>query len=184
MIYQVLATALLSQALIIPSDITSDGVYQVLIRDDGTEEHTKIADITARSSTEAPTTPLAKILQSRQDYITTWCGCGFNMNTNNCDAAVADMRNQLGGSSTVRARLSYYSIRGAVVAFACNRSGSDQKMDGQTYGQALSIITNRCGRYIAGSVSVTGSNFILGYMRYSSGTDFCGTSTQSSRSSC
>ena len=89
----------LAQAFTIPSG-TEDGVYAVLTRDDGTDVHTKISDVPEAKRNPTGVTPYNEVtnLEKRQnDRI--WCGCGFNMNSGNCDAAVADLKSQMSTKS-------------------------------------------------------------------------------------
>jgi hypothetical protein len=196
-VYQTLAMALLSQALIIPSDITADGVYQVVARDDGSEVHTKIADVPDLSNiTLTQNSALDVAAQSSSQEVDNvlngrsngqnWCGCGYNMNTGDCDAAVADLKHQFGSINKVGPYLSFYSIRGGVVAFVCNTySGSSFYTSGDTLGREFAAITNACGRYIAGSRDMgTSAPTIVGYMRYRNGLDFCRDSTSSPSNHC
>lgn len=85
----------LATAFVIPSD-SQEGVYAVLTRDDGTEVHTKIAEAAEEKRDPTGITPYNQVrgLEKRQnDRI--WCGCGFGMNSGNCDAAVADLKSQM-----------------------------------------------------------------------------------------
>ncbi|KAI9162987.1 insecticidal toxin complex protein [Paramyrothecium foliicola] len=53
-----------------------------------------------------------------------FCGCGFNLNHGDCDAAVADLKEQVSRAGTLwlGGGLCWYSIRGAAVAFICNHN--------------------------------------------------------------
>jgi hypothetical protein len=179
-IFQILAAAALSQALIIPKDITADGVYQVTTKVDGTEVHTKIANTT---SLDAVTVSALE----RRGNGQTWCGCGIQMDQGSCDAAVADIENQFGNGNNVNSGQSFYSIRGSVVAFVCNRSSATYNSDGSFFALVASDITNTCGRYVPGSRDEGSNQFgqvIYGYMNYQNGLDFCHDSTNSGQSSC
>ena len=86
-----LALVASTQAWVIPKG-TTDGIYAVAVGDDGVEVHTKIAE----ASSELPfNVSDANPLDRRGDG-RIWCGCGFNLNPGNCDAAVADLKSQLG----------------------------------------------------------------------------------------
>jgi hypothetical protein len=196
-ICQLLTTALLSQALRIPSDITADGVYQVITRDDGSEVHTRVANVTDLGSTaEAQALALEVAAQTSSlddDKVLNgrgigqiWCGCGFDLNPGNCDAAVDDLKGQFGSYGVVNSGLSYYAIRSDVVAFVCNRSPSSFATAGETIARILASITDNCGRYIAGSKDMgvfDATPVIAGYMRYN-GQDFCSDSTTSPVDRC
>jgi hypothetical protein len=97
-IYQALAAATLGQSLIIPSDITANGVYKVVTHDDGTEVHTKIADVGSNAFSTSAVDEHDVLKRSSAGQI--WCGCGYNMNPGNCDAAVQELKNQLGNSKS------------------------------------------------------------------------------------
>ncbi|KAH7371950.1 hypothetical protein BKA66DRAFT_572518 [Pyrenochaeta sp. MPI-SDFR-AT-0127] len=177
-----LALAASAQAWVIPEGST-DGSYSVTINENGVETHTKLAESDAEILYLNESDLSSDALQRRgRDQV--WCGCGFNMNPGNCDAAVADLKNQL--SNLIPSGTAFYSIRGDVVAFACNRGSSNWIMNGNAYGEQLVHITNLCGRYIAGSRQAGEDNraLIVGYMRYSNGADFCGASTSSPANHC
>jgi hypothetical protein len=121
-------------------------------------------------------------LSKRDDRV--FCGCGFNMNKGDCDAAVANLKDQFGSGNTVPADLSWYAISGSVVAFMCNYGGEGpQWMSSAGFAGALEFITQECGEYIAGSIGDTGI-YSNGYMRYSDGLNFCANALASPASSC
>ncbi|KAF2124887.1 hypothetical protein P153DRAFT_435093 [Dothidotthia symphoricarpi CBS 119687] len=175
-----LSLCALTQALVIPTG-TTQGLYEVSTLDDGTEVHTKLADY---SETEVTPVSEASPLERRQNG-RMWCGCGFTLNHGDCDAAVADLKSQF-RPSLINGGKSFYSIRGSVVAFACNRSQTDWLLLPQTFTDAASAITGSCGWYIAGTTERGDANnaLILGYMRYQNGLDFCGASTSSPANRC
>jgi hypothetical protein len=177
-VYQVLATVASSQAFIIPANNT-EGVYKVVTAD-GSEVHTRTANIGDHSNASLDSIHAP----DRRDNGQYWCGCGLNMNTGNCDAAVSNLKNQLDSYGAIPAGQSYYSIRGDVVAFACNRDPNNpsQPWDGYYFGTVTVGITSQCGNYIAGSYQAF--NTIFGYMRYSNGINFCADSTNSPSNRC
>ena len=82
---------------------TQDGVYTVDTLEDSTEVHTKIASAADidRSIPESALdiSPAPKSELETRGAHRIWCGCGFDMNRGDCDAAVADLKRQ-----TVRIR--------------------------------------------------------------------------------
>jgi hypothetical protein len=169
LIYQGLAAAILSQALIIPTDITADGVYAAVNKADGTEVHTKVVDVTDNGNIHA----LDRRFSSQY-----FCGCGYYMNHDNCDAAVQDLRNQFGGGSKSQPGLSFYSIRGDIVAFACSREATTAyQWTSDDIARSYTGVTARCGFYVAGTLQIFDTFF--GYMQYSNGIDFCRDSSNS-----
>jgi hypothetical protein len=86
--------ATLAQAFIIPEG-TAEGVYAVFTADDGTEVHTKIAKRDPTGMT--PIKEVHTLRRRQNDRI--WCGCGFNMDPGNCDAAVQALKDQLSEQS-------------------------------------------------------------------------------------
>lgn len=106
------------------------------------------------------------------------------MNPGNCDGAVADLKAQMPGA--IGPFLAWFSIRNDVVAFACNRGGDSAFAYVPSYTTALERITAACGRYIAGSYhwGDNGYPYIVGYMRYHNGLDFCAASTTSPADRC
>jgi hypothetical protein len=77
---------------------TQDGVYTVDTLEDGTEVHTKIASAADidRSIPESllDISPVPKSELETRGAHRIWCGCGFDMNRGDCDAAVADLKRQ------------------------------------------------------------------------------------------
>jgi hypothetical protein len=177
-IYQILvAAATLSQALIIPSDISDDGVYKVITKTDGTEVHTKVAGVSARSEITS-----IRSLHRRASSEYTWCGCGTVLDPARCDDANADLQRQLVQYGAIGPGLSYYSIRGNVVAFACSRDSVPIRWGGRQIETNNWHITQSCGPYTAGTLQIGNSYF--GYMRYANGVDFCRDSDRYTRHTC
>ena len=92
-----LALAASTSAWKIPQG-TEDGVYKVETLPDGTTTHTKIIDAADidRNQPLVPGISLAPDgVLSKRSPGQVWCGCGYNMNSGDCDAAVADLKTQL-----------------------------------------------------------------------------------------
>jgi len=193
-----------------------DGVYQSYEDDAGLEVHMQLSnsvndrDLPLLSWTHDPSTatsnsstsPLAQhpfdSLEKRNDCSPidsneqVFCGCSFPVNHANCDAAVADLKNQVGPHGVqFTKQMSYYSIRNNVVAFICcfHPTGwSEVTVDLIT--KAAASITDRCGWYIAGThiVALGGSadvfGYDIGYMQYTSGLDFCAHARNSGQNCC
>ncbi|KFZ17813.1 hypothetical protein V501_01556 [Pseudogymnoascus sp. VKM F-4519 (FW-2642)] len=181
------AMATVAQAFVVPSG-TANGVYAVTISEDGKEVHTKISDSTNIQSIQPDDVTTVNKLGDleRRGNGRIWCGCGFNMDPGNCDAAVESLVAQM-GPSIVNPGLSYYSIHDNVVAFACNRNPSTGwLLIGDQYRDALARITGSCGRYIAGATQFgdDGKELISGYARWREGDDFCASSTSSPANRC
>jgi hypothetical protein len=175
-IFQASATAGLGQALIIPADIAADGIYQVVSKADGTEVHTKIANVTYDGNNYLDNVRALDRRFSGQ----LWCRCDQQLDNRNCDAAVADMTNAM-SSGPVLPGLSFYSIRGDVLAFACNR-GEEPFPAYDGFRDFVQHIVDNCGSYVAGSSQLVET--IMGYMQYQNGRDFCAASTTSLHSHC
>lgn len=77
---------------------TEDGIYQVDELEDGTTVYTKLIDAADidRSMPEAAldTSPVPRSELEKRANDQIWCGCGFDMNRGDCDAAVADLKRQ------------------------------------------------------------------------------------------
>ena len=93
-----------------------EGVYRAYYDVSGNEVHERVADTAGEAANASVLS--ADLLGKRDTRI--FCGCGFNMDTGDCDAAVADLENQFGNLNFVPPQQSFYSIRGSVVAFLCN----------------------------------------------------------------
>ncbi|KAL6812859.1 hypothetical protein GGI42DRAFT_349017 [Trichoderma sp. SZMC 28013] len=176
-----LSLAPLAQAFTIPSG-TPDGVYAVSTSENGATVHTKISSPSKSERDQAHVAPRA--IEPRDQGI--YCGCGFNLDPGNCDAAVADLKTQLPGAHIYEGT-SYYSIRGNVVAFVCVPyvdPGVWTDISPDQYGQALATITAKCGRYIAGAMFTGYSIEYVGYAQWYDGYDFCKHATDSSSTHC
>jgi hypothetical protein len=152
----------------------ADGVYHASIDARGNEIHRLVAPVTERGDT------LVSELNMRDDHLSkrsvgdTWCGCGFGVDHQNTDDAVADLKNQLGddGQYLLGAQ-AYYSVRGSVVAFACNLDADATLLVWtDIITQSAGQITSACGLYVAGTAGGLYS-YAFGYMQYSNGLDFC-----------
>ena len=176
-----LTLALLSgaSALVLPA-VQPDGLYQVHRSASGEEIHTRIE--LAPTTTSPSTSPnhLAK-----RAFGQTHCGCGIKVNAKDTDAAVADLKSQLGKNGhRINPAMSYYSVRGGVVAFVCNLDGNAVlKAWVDIITQAAEQITGACGKYVAGSTGAQ-YNFAIGYMNNAKGLDFCGKALGAPAESC
>lgn len=173
-----------ASAFALPSN-PIDGIYQVRRSANGAEVHSSLSPAPIQRRT-SPSIPASHQLAKREDsWGNTYCGCGFDLNHADTDAAVADLKAQLTADGKyIEPGLSYYSIRGGVVAFACN-------LDHQAIlhvwedviTQAAGQITNACGEYVAGSEGGH-FDFAIGYMRSGPNVDFCGGALTSPANSC
>lgn len=115
-----------------------------------------------------------------------WCGCGYNLNHGDCDAAVSDLKRQTGGGQSIAMGLAFYSIRGGVVAFSCatwpdssDTYGDPFEWDVEEITLSLAAITKLCGWYVAGTANYMDwgatdwNSPLIGYMQYYNGLDFC-----------
>jgi len=111
----------------------TDGTYVAYYDEEGREVHelranvnTTVDDSTINTRQEAP--DFQNLNQRQLNTDTLHCGCGFNMDPGNCDAAVADLSYQLdhdnGGCGVIQDNTAWYSIRGDVVALIRNRHGA------------------------------------------------------------
>jgi len=206
------ALAVLTTAATLAPDLP-DGVYHTYTDERGLEFHTQLSqaikddNIPLRSWTHEPHSPNSTAISpafnpmlSKRDKSDcgdtgvgfTWCGCSFPVNHNDCDQAVADLKNQVGPAGIVPAvGHAYYSIRGSVVAFECASTKTEvgKSLTIQGITNAAGWITNKCGWYIAGtfypySGGLTVEGYGVGYMQYTSGLDFCANAIASSQWCC
>lgn len=194
-----------------------DGFYHVYTDDNGLELHTQVTSAASNnipllswthhsSNTTYPNSAhpfrqpqnVENDLEKRCSTIPAsggevWCGCTHPLVPSDCDAAVADLKNQVGsqpgGIILPKVGNAWYSIRGSVVAFQC--PFTDQylsALDVDKITNELATITNTCGRYIAGTIraKVNGynQNYDLGYMQYTANLDFCGADENSAQHCC
>lgn len=183
-------------AFVLPGGLT-DGVYRAYTDEHGVEIHERASgpsagaivssgpatrDISADISADSNET---HGLSKRRLPGQHWCGCGFTLNHQDCDSAVADIKNQVGSGVHIQAHRAYYSIRGSVIFFACNTGDGQLYMDVPSVTDIAGSLTEVCGRYIAGTYARLGyPPEASGYMRYSQGLDFCAAAKTSPASSC
>ncbi|KAK3689525.1 hypothetical protein B0T22DRAFT_173389 [Podospora appendiculata] len=194
-----------AMAFVLPEGL-ADGSYIAYINSSGHEVHElfspSLAARLAASSDAASARPRAAppIVNSRgtsvnphsrraiQSYWELWCGCGFNLNHANTDKAVQGIKKQCAAyagnnACTMAHDNAWYTISNDVVAFLCY--GGSTTVSRIT--TAFSKITEKCGLYIAGSALFEEGlwyELVHGYMRYSSGLDFCANSISSSANHC
>jgi hypothetical protein len=204
--------ATMVNAWTLPANLTT-GVYLVRM-ENGEEVHTLMSppDIAARSAvvktariSGGATLPRdlapadAAEMEKRSPALTKrggtqmHCGCGWEVDHGNCDAAVANLKGQLGYGSQISANSAWYAISNNVVAFACNQGwDGDLVIGDRDIADMAQHITDSCGWYIAGTQSWTTYDWVWnlrtamdqGYMRYSPGDDFCAASESSSADHC
>lgn len=165
----------------------SDGVYAVRSDANGHEIHERIAEPGVHDSnkmTRSEAEQTANIETRDNTNLNFYCGCAFPIDPANTDAAVADLKGQVTGGTTLWRN--YYSIRGNVVAFSC---AYDYYTSSNALATNFADITNTCGRYIAGTVRTFNGNWLssvntVGYMQYTEGLNFCATATSSQQHIC
>jgi len=196
------ALAAFATAAMLAPDLP-DGVYIAEVDEHGVEVHTRLTidDLPPLSWTYDPQStisdskaaslaqphPSNKTIEKRNrcnfspsEPGDANCGCGFNVDHGNCDAAVADLSNQIGAGVKTKLGLNYYSIRGNVVAFMCPFWDKGYTVPSTGVSSAASWITQHCGPYVAGTWSPStdgllhlADGYSIGYMQYFSGLDFC-----------
>lgn len=186
-------------ALTLP-DSLRDGVYKASTDADGNEVHEFVSgpwplddDLNKTISVREEDLKHEKRWYESQDYgfgvgiLNAWCGCGLAMNHGDCDAAVDDLKRQFGNSGWVPRNLAWYSIRGGVVAFACNTNWPTMQvpappsveLDAEYLTLSFAAITRICGWYVPGTCTYTDWGTVtfvpayVGYMNYRPGLDFC-----------
>ncbi|KAF2129192.1 hypothetical protein P153DRAFT_404235 [Dothidotthia symphoricarpi CBS 119687] len=176
-----LLPATLAASYVIPND-TKDGVYATYTDDSGNEVHELIGKGVEVQSAEST-------IEARDNRTwQTWCGCGIGLDHGNTDAAVQDLKNQIGPNQINQNNVNYYSIRGNVVAFSCIQEAWFTTSEASYLTNAFAEITSRCGWYIAGTAQLSPDGAadpsVVGYMQYSNGLNFCGNAASSNRASC
>jgi len=159
-----LATLISSTAITLPTN----GVYHSQLNADGTRNTTKLASTPALISRNP-----ASALQIRADSFIkqTYCGCGFNVNPTNTDAALAMLHDVLITDPVITGGGAYLALYGDVVAFICNYNAYDLKnlWFGDNIYNAVSYVTIACGKYVAGTVDPGQWRLATGYMRSDDG---------------
>jgi len=175
----------------LPANLSS-GLYTAYFDDTGKEIHELI-------STDLPTgSPAPPPLHTRQQYADnavpyTLCGCGFDLDVGDCNAAVSVLENWAGNGVTMSDNTVVYVIDGSVVAFVCSNNGEagPTELDSESLVSDYSIITSNCGWYIAGTyILMTDAAYweylsrTSGYMQYINGMNICAAARYSSATSC
>lgn len=170
-IFTIAAIGFTTSGFLIPED-QEDGTYAVEYIN-GRSVHTKIANATVYAPLPEPYTPEPRAGRLvRREGVS--CGGARNLDHGNTDAANADIDRQCGDGAYVGGGLTFYAIRGDVVAFYCNfRTGSS---DGGSCTASLRQeysrdITNACGWYNSGWYTYFNNFYSYGYDR---GRCFCG----------
>ncbi|KAJ6442504.1 cupin 2 domain-containing protein [Purpureocillium lavendulum] len=183
-----LSFAILGSAAIVPRDAT-DGVYVVTMDAAGNEIHSRVSDpITAREEglsldTETDAREARSLLRREKSVD---CNCYHDLDPKDTNAAVKDLKYQV-GSFKFFSYKSVYSIRGSVIAFACNMH-SESYTSAQLIPQMLEAVTQACGRYVVGAATTDETpgkhEAWVGYMENIDGVDFCYQRTTWTDSSC
>ncbi|KAL3955764.1 hypothetical protein ACCO45_011327 [Purpureocillium lilacinum] len=129
-----------------------EGTYMVTHDDAGNEVHTRVGGPIAPreqdgAAVEASPQDMAK--QGNDGYYA-FCFCSHKLNTGDADAAVADLKSQFPQDKHYDGAPNYYSIRGSVVAYACNVKGKIfvKNATPLLIAQMLEKVSNQCGRYV------------------------------------
>ncbi|UNI15411.1 hypothetical protein JDV02_001946 [Purpureocillium takamizusanense] len=184
-------------AAVIPTN-TTDGVYVVTEDEFGNEIHKRISNpIHSVSEARSLLAESEKQLYGRDDWLANentpeyskYCGCGFTLPTGDTDAAVADIKIQMGSGKWFKNK-AVYAIRGITVAFVCNRSDDRQAWASSGHiTKLLARVSKACGSYVPGTCHQNQGNdgtttANIGYMRWYSGLDFCDKAQGSDQHGC
>jgi hypothetical protein len=185
----VLLPATLAASYVIPQG-TPNGVYRTYLDESGKEVHERIGDgvpLSAATPLHDLLTP-ASSMEKRGGPWSVAYGCGIGLDHGNTDAAVQDLKNQVGPDNRNQKDINFYSIRGDVVAFSCLDHAWWTMTEASYLTNSFSTITSRCGWYIAGTAEQNPDQAaepaIVGYMRYTNGLDFCRNAFNSNQQSC
>lgn len=185
-----LILAPLATAFTLPSG-ANEGSYVAYYDENGNQVHVKSPTVEEQAILATKAYPPPEHLNSTtettletRDIQWIWCGCGHNLDPNDCDNAVAGLKSQFDPQASIDAYMAWYTIRGSVVAFACNTvSSTSDSFAPQYLDLSYSVITETCGWYVAGTwFAVLQVN--IGYMNYYGGLDFCAASQGSSADHC
>ncbi|KAF1945502.1 hypothetical protein EJ02DRAFT_475785 [Clathrospora elynae] len=111
-----------ASAFVLPTN-QAKGLYQVRRSSSGHEIHASLSTPPFRRTTTSSSSSTNHL--TKRDWGHTYCGCGFDLSHSDTDAAVADLKVQLGDDGHwIDPGLSYYSIREDVVAFVCNENSN------------------------------------------------------------
>ncbi|RBR20151.1 uncharacterized protein FIESC28_05430 [Fusarium coffeatum] len=77
---------------------TTDGFYKVHLNANGQEIHERVSSL-ADEATPAGVSIAKRALKEKREWRwNTWCGCGIELNHDNCDDAVQDLKDQMGSA--------------------------------------------------------------------------------------
>ena len=156
------------------------GVYRVYNDKEGRE----VPELLTRSKPEdsnahdlSNISPVStNLLSERDDY--RWhhpsCICGEEMNPEDSENALYNIKRQLGSVAIVQPLMNIYSVSGTVVAFYCNYyEGVALQASDYAWVDSLDAVKQTCGKHVAGTYGAK-DHFSNGYMTYHEGLNFCG----------
>ncbi|KAI1194915.1 hypothetical protein F5X97DRAFT_327012 [Nemania serpens] len=150
-----------------------DGVYGVSYNADGSENHTRLADI----STELRTVAIRGATIEKRSGVITCDPREGGLNSGDNGAAATSLANQCGFGAAVGAHLNYYSIKGCSVAYFCNFKKHSQVCTSTNAWNSFNDVNNVCGANVAGWEKYYDSdgNDQYGYQWYCTypGSSFC-----------
>lgn len=172
----VLGMAAIGSAFTLPEG-QANGVYRAYYNNAGEEVHepitgqsTNIVTNSARAVSNWARSQAAKRQQSPP--LDTGCVCGPTLNTDDTNAAVSQLSDQISNNPEVVGNGSAYVVSGSVVAFICNGASENQVMDGSIINLAAVDVTNACGSFVPGYAQMPRFDTLFGgYL--ATGGDFC-----------
>ncbi|KAM0236636.1 hypothetical protein ACHAP5_009322 [Fusarium lateritium] len=169
---------------------TTDGFYKVHLDAHRKEIHERVSSLKNEGTPADVSIAKRSLKEKRERYWSQWCGCGIELNHDNCDDAVQDLKDQMGSTVWfVGPRSAFYSIRGDAVAFSCNTGHLDALTSADWVTESADVVTDHCGWYVAGTgrcdyVTFEANTTDMGYMIWRDGVDFCGNAEASSSWNC
>ncbi|UNI22960.1 hypothetical protein JDV02_008803 [Purpureocillium takamizusanense] len=161
-----LGLAALGSAFVIPENMT-DGVYEVIVDHAGNELHRRIGDADVVGPIRIRDTNRRK-LESRawKDKLKTNCNCWHDLKHSDTDGAVDALVYQIGPMRQFKGP-SVFSIKGDVVAFACNPGTKKTYTSNWLIPRLLDEVTEKCGTYVSGAARQdNGGDYPVAYVGY------------------
>jgi hypothetical protein len=166
-----------------------DGIYSVHRSPSGDETHTPHSSPPPSRRADEPLIPNLVSAISEVARLVQWgqvhCMCGIVLSHEDTDAAVNDLKSQLGTDGKImKPQEACYSIKGSVVAYVCNMDGNAPlKAWADVVSGSTEKISKARGNYMAGDTGGT-TGVAVGYVPYEDGAKFCDQALTSGADSC
>lgn len=158
-----------------------NGLYKLYYNEIGEEVYDLITDDITNLTSSLPSRSKRKNAEKLQDESNArsdhcvFCGCGFNMDRGDTDAANAGLAGWAASSPRLDGHMGEFMVSNSAIAFVCNYGGQAVTIPSNIVGDEARAVTYACGLYVAGTARIYGYERLdFGYMNHAPGHDICG----------